>query len=370
MSSQPVFITRSDTLEAVCNEAVSVSCVALDTEFVREKTYYPIPALIQLYFSNQVYLIDPLKIENFSPFVKLLEDTNVVKIMHSCSEDLEVFEHMFGVFPNIIFDTQIAAALCGMDFSMSYQRLVEGLLKKDVDKSETRSNWLQRPLTIEQCNYAAHDVFWLLDLYAALRFELVSLGRENWCMQDCEWALKNARNALNEDQYYLKIRSIWKFKDEALNALKLLCEWREKVAKKENIPRGRVVTDAAIVEICESLPEIKVQLSKMQKLKSPSVRRYGDEILSLIETARSLQPLEEQSRLTLKGTKLYREIIRRMQKVIRNTADHLNMPTEILAKKRDLEAFIENKEGSLIYQSWRREFLEEDLTPLLEQMRF
>ncbi|NNC55743.1 MAG: ribonuclease D, partial [Pseudomonadales bacterium] len=144
------YVDTSTALAALCDRAGDLPMLALDTEFVREDTYFPKPALLQLNAEGNIYLIDPLGIDDFSPLKSLLCDPGIVKVMHSCSEDMEVFNTLLGSYPVNLFDTQIAAALSGQGFSLGYQKLVEQMLGQRLEKTETRSKWLQRPLTERQ----------------------------------------------------------------------------------------------------------------------------------------------------------------------------------------------------------------------------
>src|SRR5690554_2975724 len=153
----PQIIDQNSVLAEHCRNWLQLSFVAIDTEFVRTETYFPIAGLIQVGDGRHAYLIDPLQITDWSALVQVLEEPSVVKVLHACSEDLEVFQHLCGALPAPLFDTQIAAAYLGMDFSMSYSRLVSSLLHVDLPKEETRSDWLRRPLSPEQLQYAVED---------------------------------------------------------------------------------------------------------------------------------------------------------------------------------------------------------------------
>ena len=204
MSINFEFITTTSRLEEVVQVCRLSEAVSIDTEFARFNTYYPIVGLIQLYDGNQTYLIDPLEIEDISSLASLLTDPNVLKIFHACSEDLEVFQHCLGVLPNPVYDTQIAGALLGVGFSVGYQKLVDHYLSVLVPKEETRSDWLQRPLTPSQLDYAALDVIYLLEVYKIQQVELQDLQRLEWVTAECSQLAKDIPTQISPSDYYLK----------------------------------------------------------------------------------------------------------------------------------------------------------------------
>ncbi|HEY0892485.1 MAG TPA: ribonuclease D, partial [Cellvibrio sp.] len=163
--SEPIWIDQDDQLTELCAVWRKQAAIAVDTEFMRSDTFYPIAGLLQIGDGKGCYLIDPLAIKNLAPLRELMLDTAVTKVLHSCSEDLEVFQRWLGVVPAPLFDTQIAAAFAGLGFSLGYSGLVKNLLTIEIPKDETRSDWLQRPLSVAQLNYAALDVAHMLVVY-------------------------------------------------------------------------------------------------------------------------------------------------------------------------------------------------------------
>lgn len=364
------YIDSDHGLRQLCEQLQSRSSIALDTEFVRENTYYPIPALIQLYCGEQVYLLDPLAIKNFDPLIAILNDTSIVKVMHSCSEDMDVFNYLFNTVPSPVFDTQVAAGICGIGFSMGYQRLVEALIGHSLAKTETRSDWLQRPLSDEQCQYALHDVLWLLDIYHDLTRKLEQLQRGDWCQQDCVQIVERALIPQDDDSYYLRVKSAWRLEGPHLNVLKALCAWRERTARSVDIPRGRLATDGILMEAAQLLPSGKAQLRAIPRIRQSTLRKYADEILSIIDQAASIEPIQYPPALLQKNSRDYRQLLKDMQRVVLDIAGQHNLPIEILGRKRDLEEYIELRQQSLIGQSWRAELITEALEQLLNDSQY
>ncbi len=188
------FIDTEEALERACADLATREVIGVDTEFMRETTFYPVPALIQLGDADVVYLIDPTVVAPTASLRTLLGDAGPLKILHSCSEDMEIFTLWTGEIPSPMVDTQLAHALLGEENSISYQRLVDHWEQQHVPKGETRSNWLQRPLSEEQCRYAALDVVWLSSIWQRQQTHVREQGRLEWLLEDCH-ALVGARGA-------------------------------------------------------------------------------------------------------------------------------------------------------------------------------
>lgn len=366
----PVYIDSGEALNRLCGQWSELPMLALDTEFIRTDTFYPIGALVQVSDGKGCFLIDPLVIDDFSAFVAILLNPAIVKVVHACSEDLEVFDRLFGVVPRPLIDTQIAAALDGYGFSLGYQRMTEALLQIHVPKGETRSNWLQRPLTESQIHYAALDVAYLPEMYQLLTDSLQLKGRLDWLQQECERLLDAYSNSEGIDQYYKKVKSCWKLSPAQLAVLQRLTEWRELAARQKNIPRGRVVKDRSCYDIARSQPGNLHELAAIDELGAGTMRRYGETILAIIKRAQSLppedfpapqpKPLPPQSSKVLKTLKTF----------VGDRARQLQMAPEILAKKRDYEALLRSGHNGGEYQlpqslqGWRRDVVGQQLLEL------
>ncbi len=359
-------IDNSAQLAELCERLTDCKVIALDTEFVRETTYYPRPALLQLHYGEQVCLIDPLSIDDFSPLINILVDPRVVKVMHSCSEDMEVFSTLFQALPVNVFDTQVACALCGLGFSLGYQKMVEVLLGHELTKTETRSNWLQRPLSKDQCQYALHDVLWLIDIYHMLTDRLAALQRESWCEEDCARICSNAAKVVVDTELYLRVKAAWRLPQEGIAVLSRLCAWREQVAREQDVPKGRIAIDATLMDIASHLPATRHALSECAQIRHTTVRRWSDELLALV--AQGIKTVHDEPVLPLvsKGDRSHRELLKRLQKVTREVADQFDLPVEILGKKRDLEQYIETRNDSVIGQGWRAPLLAKKLAMVLD----
>lgn len=358
------FIDSNGSLLHACESLAETSVLAIDTEFQRETTYYPIPALVQLYAGDEVLLIDPTQIDNFAPLAEIFSDKNIVKVMHSCVEDLEVFHQLRAGLPGPLFDTQIAAAMCELGFSVSYSRLVEEVTGTQLDKSETRSDWLQRPLTPSQFQYAVDDVLWLPALYEHLSSTLEAKQRDRWCREECEQLLVDGGQATVPDQAYLRFKSAWRLAPKQLASLRTLAAWREREAQQSNVPRSRILKDAALFELVETRPSTTSQLISIQGIGNYTLRKYGEQLLEIIGMDSSDK---QQGLITFpdKKSHAYRSVLKVMQKVVREVAEAQNLPPELLGRKRDLEDYISNKETSIISSSWRQQLIADQLDQAL-----
>ncbi|MFT6202246.1 MAG: ribonuclease D, partial [Candidatus Endobugula sp.] len=231
------WIDTDAALAKLCEQLSQQSAIALDTEFVRTRTYYPHIGLLQIADAHGVYLIDPLAITKTQPMADVLTNPNVVKVVHACSEDLEVFRHAFGVFPESLFDTQVAAGFAGFGSSIGYANLMREMKQIDIPKQETRSDWLQRPLSDAQLRYAALDVEYLLEIHRELSATLQAQQRAEWVQSDCQRMIDKLRNTDHEDIYYQRIKTAWKLEADQLTVLANICRWREVEAKQQDVPR-------------------------------------------------------------------------------------------------------------------------------------
>jgi ribonuclease D len=248
------------------------SFVCLDTEFVREKTYYPTLGLIQIATKNDVFAIDPIDSNiNLNPLYNLLQNSSITKVIHACSQDLEIFYNLFNVTPLNLFDTQIGAKMLGFGEAVSYGKLVESYLGIRIDKSHRYTDWTKRPLDIEQLDYAALDVIHLVSIFELMKSELERKAR-------FDWACEESAKVLNEDLYKIDLDNCWKkmkvkSNDKTYLALiKSLCRWREVTAQNLNKPRSWILKDDAIQEIAAIKPKVPDDLRNLRFF------RYDDKL--------------------------------------------------------------------------------------------
>lgn len=338
--TEPIWVDQDDQLADLCARWRTQAALAVDTEFMRSDTFYPITGLIQIGDGKGCYLIDPLTITNLTPLRELLLDKAVVKVLHSCSEDLEVFQRLLDIVPEPLFDTQIAAAFAGYGFSIGYAGLVKAVLDIDVPKEETRSDWLLRPLSQAQLKYAALDVAHMLIVYGKLLQILKGFGRLQWVKDDCADVVSNARQPDDFTRAYLKVGFAWKLRAQELAILQHLCVWRETEARACNIPRNRLVKEPVLWEIARKQPQDLTQLQRIDDLSSRTVRDYGEVLLELVRSSLASEPTSWPTRLPLPLAKSEAARFKLLKKQVRSIAEQLELPAELLVRKKEYEALI------------------------------
>lgn len=336
--------------------------VALDTEFIREKTFYPQLALVQLERHGEILLIDPLAVGAAEPFKRLLRSP-ALKIMHSPSEDLQTLKRAYGTLPRPMFDTQVAAALAGFGSGLGYQALIEKLLGIRLEKGETRSDWLRRPLSESQLHYAADDVRHLRAAWQILDAKLRELGRLGWLMEDSERQLDAAERDEPDPNPHLSMRSAARLKPEQQARLRRLLLWREDQARRSDRPKSWVIDNELIVDLAARSFAQRADFDAYLASKPNAPRRTRDELWDAL--AAPLTPAERDLPLTEAPDPRWREPLRRMQDAVAAVATELALPEGLLAARRHLEAFLAGREWPRALEGWRRPLLEPALRPLL-----
>ncbi|WP_299595980.1 ribonuclease D [uncultured Microbulbifer sp.] len=364
VDTTPVWIDSSEQLKELCERLRTQAAVALDTEFMRSRTFYPLPALVQLGDGKRCYLVDNLAIEDLEPLRALLLDTSVVKIMHSCSEDLETLDRLLGAVPAPIFDTQIAVAITGIGAGLGYAATVSQLLQIDLPKSETRSDWLQRPLSDSQKNYAALDVAWLPLVYAMLLKKLREQGRLEWLQEDCSAIVDVANTPDAPELYYRKVKGAWRLRPNQLAVLQDLCAWREYEARARNMPRNHLLKENVCMSLAQAMPKYMATLSQ-PGLEGKTLRKYGETLLEII--TRASERSDPPQRLPQPLNREQGEVLKLLRQKVNALAEAAGMPPEILVRKKELEQLLQadkpELEGRLT--GWRRAIVGD---PLIEEL--
>jgi ribonuclease D len=356
-----IWINTNIELQNLCHQLASCSLIALDTEFIRTDTFYPKIALIQLSDGETIWLIDVLAIDNFIPLKQLLESPDTTLIFHACAEDLEVLDHSVNIQPTHIFDTQIAAGIVNVGYCMGYARLVDSLLEIQLDKQETRSNWLARPLTQRQLDYAEVDVLHLHSLYRLLLKMLNEQDRVKWFEEESQGLFSVVDQRKSNPDYYTRIRGAWRLDPQSLSTLRHLCQWRETISRSRDVPKSRIAKDNVLLDIAKQMPKSKRQLFDIDDWHHGSVRRYGELILEEIEASRQKkndawapQPLSNS----------LNTIFKNIRKSLVKTAEEQKIPQEFLSNKRELEDILRNaQQGNYqlpdrIKQGWRQPWVQ------------
>ena len=356
------WIRDNDSLGQHCAEWQSPPFVALDTEFMRVDTFYPIAGLIQIGDGERAYLIDPLTIDNWQPLSDLLENPAVVKVLHACSEDLEVLLRLTGSLPAPLFDTQLAAAYLNLGFSMGYSRLVKEVLDLDLPKGETRSDWLQRPLSETQISYAAEDALHLAEVYVLLRPRL-SDEKYAWVLEDGAELVANLRREVDPYEVYREAKLAWKLSPAQLAVLREICAWREQQARARDLPRNRVVREHALWPLAKTQPDNLVALARIEDMHPRTVRQDGEFLLDMIKRAASLPPEQWPPAVPEPLPVEAAALIKRLRAIGQAEAERLNIAPELMLRKKTLEALLKSGFPNGPYhlpdslRGWRRELM-------------
>lgn len=361
------YIDSDSALNEACAKWAGAEFLAIDTEFIRTDTFYPIAGLIQVGANGDLYLIDPLTISDWQAFTALLRRQDLPKVIHSCSEDLEVFQVLFQCVPRPLLDTQIGAGLAGLGFGLSYQKLVMECLGIHVEKGETRSDWLRRPLSDNQCNYAALDVLYLQRIYPLLRERLQAKGALEWWLEDCASITAQAENPAAADAYYLRIKSLWKLSRRQQFILQQLCSWREQEARDRNIPRGRVLKDPVCFEIARMQASDLASLGRIKDISPGAVHRYGEQVLAVVEASSHADEQVLPAAAVKPLSPAQNQALKRMRTVAAKVAEDIGVAEEILVKKRDLEELIRYNSLPSALSGWRKPVIGETLLDLCGQ---
>ncbi len=366
-SPDPLMIDQDAELARWCSQWLERPYVAVDTEFERTETFYPIAGLIQVSDGTQAFLVDPLAISDWAPLVEVLRSPNVIKVLHSCSEDIEVFLKLCGAAPAPLFDTQLAAAYLNMGFSMGYSRLVKALLDIDLSNEETRSNWLQRPLSDSQLKYAAADTVHLAELYQLMAPRIEAAGLTRWLLEDTAEQVAAAQRIQEPETAYKNVKQAWRLKREELAVLKLLSSWREREARRRDQARNRMLRERTLCPLAQRQPDNLQALSRIEDMHPRTVRQHGNEILELIREGQKIPASEWPERLPEPLPAEANKLLKVLRKVGQGHAERLNIAPEIVLRKKTIEALVRTGFPGGPYSlpeefiGWRRELMGDEL---------
>ncbi|MFT5484051.1 MAG: ribonuclease D [Halieaceae bacterium] len=358
MSSNYKLVESDGELLEAMAELAGAPAIAVDTEFIRRDTFFPKAGLIQIADDRSCFLIDPLTITELEPLRSLMLDPAVVKIMHSCSEDLEVFRHYLAVVPSPIFDTQLAAAFCGMPFSMGYQRLVEEQLGVSLDKAETQSDWLRRPLNIGQLGYAADDVVYLPQIYRNMVAHLQSSGRLWWVEEDCAAMVASARYPLGPQ--LTRLKGAGSLDRTALAYLQALLDWREVRAIKSDKPRTWILSDKQCLAIAKDMSADKNTLATYSSLGRGRPDKFAESFQTMLDEINNTEKAELPPLLPGRPDAEKNRKTKMMKSMVKQWAQEWGVAPEQLLRRKDTEFLAEmssaaSHELPLHLNGWRRE---------------
>ncbi len=355
-------VDTDEQLDEVVDQLLDTDRYAIDTEFHRERTYYPQLALIQIAWPGDLVLIDPIAVDP-EPLAEVFRSTDVEAVLHACSQDLEVLELVAGAAPSRIFDTQIAAAFVGMR-TPSLASLHDQLLGLKLPKANRLTDWLRRPLEPEQQAYAASDVAHLLEIQDLLIDQLEDNGRLAWADDECELARTKGLSVRKPEEAWLRIKEARSLGARARTAAQQLAAWRERSAQDRNIPVRHVLPDLAIVALAQKAPSDPADVGRTRGLERRGVsKRDAAEIVEVIAEAKDMPPPPTQPRKANGGPDL-RPAVTLIAAWMSQYADDMNLDPAMLGSRSDIEEFVRSGESRLAH-GWRHDLAGSAIRSLL-----
>lgn len=365
-SIQDKFVDSEAGLTELCDRLRGQPVLALDTEFLREKTYRAQLCLLQVAAEGVIACVDPLVLDNLDPLLDIIYDPNVIKVMHSARQDMEIFFDLRGDLPKPLFDSQVAATLLGFGEQVGYANLVKGMLGIELDKMHTRTDWTQRPLDEAQLTYAADDVRYLFKIYHQQVEALKSKGRLGWLQEDFDELTNINTYSPPEETLWKRVKGRQKLKGVQLAVLSELSVWREDQAKKINRPRRWVLKDDVMVDISRFAPGDKTGLEKIRGLENKIIQNHGDALLTAIKQGQD-SPKENWPKKT-EGKRLtpaQDALVDVLVAVLRARGAEHEVSPALLANRKELEGLILGKMDSPVLHGWRAELAGHDLQAVL-----
>jgi ribonuclease D len=329
------------SLQKLCQQYNEADVLAIDTEFVRTRTLYPKLGLLQIFDGKQLALIDPIAINDLTPFWQLLTNENIVKVLHACSEDLEVFLTSANCKPVNLIDSQIIMSFLGHGLSIGYAAMVEHFTGVALDKSESRTDWTKRPLTQKQLDYASADVDYLFQLYPKLLAEIEQVGRLDYAKQETQLLIERKFTPIDEDNLYRQMKMVYRLNSKQLNILQHLTRWRFQQAKKRDLPIGFVAKDHTLMAIAQYNPQNIEEMNKLQGAELLDIRHKGKAMLSIVKSASQTGESDYPAKITrLDEYPGYKQIFKTVKAFIVAIAEKNSLAIENLASKKQINQFL------------------------------
>jgi ribonuclease D len=359
------FVDTPAQLSELCDRLEDCDAVAIDTEFLREKTYYAQLCLIQIASKDLIACVDPLAIENLKPFLDLLYEPQRTKVLHSARQDLEIFFDWRGELPRPIFDTQIAATLLGYGDQLGYAKLVQGMLGQTINKEHARTDWTRRPLEEAQLQYAMDDVRFLLPIYEEQLQRLKARGRERWLEDDFERLTDTRLYLPDPAELWRRVKGARNLKPKQLVVLQQLARWREDRARDSNRPRKWLLSDDVMVDIARRSPSSLEALEKIRGWNS-FTKKHAQDILEQSRLARSIP--EQQWPVAERITSLSAQqeaMVDLLMSLVRVRAMENDVTPAVLATRKDLEHLVLDRNNGAVLTGWRYELVGKELIECL-----
>ena len=371
-------IEDQNSLNNLCEQLVKAKVLAIDTEFVRTRTLYAKLGLLQVCDGEQLALIDPLAIDDLSPFWELLTNENITKVLHACSEDLEVFLTAGDCKPVNLIDSQIMMSFLGHGLSLGYAAMVKHYTDIELDKSESRTDWTKRPLTEKQLSYASADVDHLFSIYPKLLAEITQAGFLAYAQLETQSMIDKKFTPIIESDMYLNIKMSWRLNPKQLNSLKYLASWRFQQAKKRDLPIGFVAKDHTLMALAQSNPNSVSAMLALEGVETLDIRHKGKAMLAVLAQADKAEVSSYPEKITrLDEYPGYKQIFKKVKTFLITACEQNGLAIENVASKKQINQFLtwqfdlngaRNSSANVeLITGWRNELLGQTLLDFAQQ---
>ena len=361
-----MYISTDAELAEFCTRAAAFDAIAVDTEFLRERTYHPRLCLVQVATPDECAVIDPLAVKDAAPLAALMCDPGTVKVFHACSQDMEVLLQALGTLPAPIFDTQVAATFLGERLQVSYNGLVQTFCGVNLPKSESLTDWSRRPLTPQQIEYALDDVRYLIRAYAVMRERLEGLGRLSWVIDELKPLGERSHYEVDKREVYKRVKRVTSCTRRQLAIARELAAWREGRAERHNIPRKWVMSDEVLLALTKRAPR---DVGDFRSIRGTEQLSENDVAAALVAIGRGvrcpadrLPPANHPRKAPSSDMESVTDL---MYALVRLVAESSGVATAMIASRDDLADYIEHPERSRLREGWRFELMGSRLDDLL-----
>jgi len=360
------YIDSSNALITFCDAIKNSEWLAIDTEFVREKTYYPQLCLIQVSNGEQLACIDPIALDDIQPLLDVLYNESITKVFHAASQDLEIFANLRHALPVPLFDTQIAAALLGHGNQISYAALVQEYFDIELDKSHSRTDWSRRPLSDVQIQYAADDVLYLGKLYGLLSKQLSEMDRQRWLDDDFEQLANIDRYKINPDTSWQQVRGLDKVAGNKLVYVQALARWREQYAQKINKPKRWIIKDDILLAMADGPAKNNHDLDAAG-LTSKTRDRYGKDWLELLNKANNIPADQHPVRQRFERlTNQQRSLGKKLMKALQSIGEEQQIDPGLIATRKIINKLVAGERDVPVLKGWRNDLAGQKLLAIIE----
>ncbi|MBF0256519.1 MAG: ribonuclease D [Gammaproteobacteria bacterium] len=364
---QKIYVDSPAGLSALCDQIQGKPWLALDTEFMRETTYYPKLCLLQIFDGEIAACVDPLVLDDLSPLLDILYNPATTKVFHAARQDLEIFLHRWQRLPTPLFDTQPAAALLGQGDQVGYGPLVEQVLGIKLEKGHSRTDWSQRPLDPQQIAYAYEDVIYLGQLYLRMRQQLLDKGRLDWLTDDFAHLSEPATYCTAPAEAWKRVKGLQVLRGVQYAVLQALAAWRETEAESSDRPRRRLLQDELLIDMARRMPRQLGELGKIRGMRDKDLERWGKTWLELIDQARQTpRELWPEPKIRQRLEPQDEAKVDLLFAGLRLIAEAEGLSPAAVATRKDLEALVRGDEDAILLSGWQGRVVGKKLCALLE----